>query len=791
MLSSNLKIAFRNLWRSKGYSIINITGFAVGIASVLLLTLFIRHQLSYDRFNKNADRIVLADYDFFWGGEWKRIGEAQPGFGPAAVQEFSQVEDFVRVRHWGEAPFRVGEKTFLEDADFADPSFFRIFTVDVIAGDPLEGLKWPNTTALSQSTADRLFGGQTPVGKTIYFDGKTPFEVVAVYKDLPSKSYLRPGLLLSMETFRTPDFAWGDFDLLYYWNTFNFPTYLLLSDGADWKALDAQLPDFIQRHYTEDVHSEMKPRLVPLVDLHLQGDYTRITIFALVGAFILAIAIMNFINLTTARSAQRAREIGLRKVMGGTRRALIVQFLGESILVTLFATLLGLFLAELLLPWFSHLADSQFSIPVLSDPLFLPSMLLFAVLVGVLAGIYPAFVLASHSPARALKGNAVTGRAKSGFRRLLVLTQFALTLAMIAGTVTVYRQLHYLQRRDIGFDRENLIYIRMRAEDVKKQAESLKADMKKDPRIVSASIVSRMIGAVDGGGWSIETPAMRARSESMGIFAIFGDADLEATLGLKPLWGRTFMADDEKRNDGYLINKAAAEAVGLDPDSDPRMTIYGGGPFGEVVGILDNFNFRPLYNNTEPVVIGTLRPDNMFDRRYIALRISPGPVDEVIQHLRTVWKKYEPGMELEYTFLDDALENQYRAESRLSEILAGFSGLALVVAALGLLGLTAYITERRKKEIGVRKVLGAGVPRIVGLMVRDFTIPVLIANVFAWPATLFYLRHWLGNFPYHVDLTLAPFVGIGTGVPLVSLMVVVAVTWRTANLNPITTLRYE
>jgi len=791
MLSNSLKIAWRNLWRSKGYSAINISGFAIGIATVLLLALFIRYQLSYDRYNRNAKRIVLADYDLYWGGKWTRIGEAQPGFGPEAVKEFSQVEDFVRVRHWGEAPFLVGEKKYLVDANFADPSFFSIFTVAVEAGDPMAGLQRPNTVALSASTANKLFGVQSPLGKTIYFDSKTPFEVVAVYKDLPSNSYLRPDLLLSMETFRTPDFAWGDFDLLSYWNTFNFPTYLLLADGADAKALEAKLPDFIARQYNGEMPAEMKPYLEPLLSLHLKGDYTRITIFALVGAFILAIAMMNFVNLTTARSVQRAREIGLRKVMGGTRRALIAQFLGESVLVTLIATILGLVLAELMLPWFTNLADSPFTIPLFTEPLFMLGIVLFAVLVGVLAGIYPAFFLSSHTPARTLKGDAATGRTKSGFRRVLVVTQFTLTVAMIIGTITVFRQLRFMQHRDIGFERENLIYVRMRTDQVKQKAEALKADFESNPRIVSASVVSRIIGKVDGGGWSIQTPAMRDRDETMGIFAIFGDSDLEKTLGLKLLWGRTFNADDEKRKDVFLINKAAADAIGIDPAKDPRMTIYGGGPFGEAVGILADFNIRPLYHETEPVVIGTLRPNNMFDRRYVALRISPGPVKEVVDFLQTVWKKYEPGMELEYTFLDDALENAYRAENRLSEILTGFSSLALIVAALGLLGLTAFVTERRKKEIGVRKVLGADAARIIGLFARDFAIPVVIANLVAWLVSWFALKSWLQNFPYHIELTVVPFLLTGAGVLLISLLVVVAVTWRAANLDPATTLHYE
>lgn len=791
MIANFLRIAWRNIWRSRGYSAINIAGFAVGIASVLLLALFIRYQLSFDRYNKNADRIVMANYDLFWGGKWTRIGEAQPAFGPAAKEELSQVEDFVRVRHWGEAPFKVGDKIFLEDTYFADPSFFTIFTVDVLAGDPIQGLKRPNTVALSESTAERLFGVPAPIGKTIYFDSKTPFEVVAVYRDLPTNSYNRPDLLLSIETHRTPEFAWGDFDLLSIWGTFNFPTYLLLKKGADMRTLQAELPDFILKHYDGKLPAEMKPQLEALTSLHLKGDYTRIYIFAIVGLFILAIAMMNFINLTTARSVKRAREIGLRKVMGGTRQSLITQFLGESILVTLIATILGLVIAELMLPWFTNLADSKFTIPFFTEVWFIPGLLFFAVLVGGLAGLYPAFVLSSHTPARAMKGDSASGRTKSAFRRVLVVTQFTLTVAMIIGTITVFSQLRFMQHRDIGFDRENLIYLQMRTDNVKEKAEALKVDIEKDPRVVSASVVSRRIGTVDGGGWSIQTPAMRDHDESMGIFCIFGDSELEKTLGLKTVWGRTFTVDDEKRSDLFLINKAAAEAIGMDPDKDPRMTIYSGEPFGEAVGILNNFNFRSLYHESEPVVIGTLRKNNMYDRRYIAIRITPGPVDEVITYLQKVWKAYEPGLAMDYSFLDEALENQYRAETRLSKILAGFSSLALVVAALGLLGLTAYVTERRKKEIGVRKVLGADVARIIGLLSKDFAIPVLIANLVAWPLAWYGLTKWLQNFPYHVQLTIVPFLMTGIGVLLISLLVVVTVTWRTANLNPVTTLRYE
>ncbi len=787
MIFNYIKTALRNMWRSKAYSAITILGFSVGIASFLLIATWIRWELSYDRFHKQADRIYFLNPEVYWGGEWRRVGMTPASYGYHMKRDIPQLEATVRLRPFGRDVFKLANgKKFVQACWFADSSFFQVFSVDLLQGVPGSALAEPNQVVLSQSVAQKFFGTENPVGQTIEHEGEGAYTVVGVFEDLPENSHRDVEFMISMPT--AIEGRLNGVDPESRWDTdFNYYTYVLLREGVQPTELAPVFPGFFEGHMGE-MAERVKLHMTPLTDMHLNGDHSRIIIASAIALFILALACINFMNLATARSAGRSREIGVRKTLGGTHSHLVFQFLGESLITTLLALILALILAQAALPYFNQVAGVSLSIDYLEHPLMLLALLGGALLVGVVAGLYPALYLASFRPATVLKPGGTRPRSRAGLRRLLVVFQFVITIVMVIGTVTVFRQLDYLQSRELGFDEENLVYITLFGSELPEQAFDLKEEALQIPGVQQATVLSRLVGAITGGIWSIRTPETPPE-ESLPLHAVFADGDYLETFGLDLVWGRNYNDEvAEEREQSFLLNEAAIEAVNMDPDQDNRLVFNG--VEGRVVGVLKDFHYKSLHSESDPIIFKYPR-NTMFDQRYIAVRLAPGDPGSALEALEELWKRFDPNLDFEYRFADAMIDRLYRSEARTGKLLSGFSLIAIVIALLGMVGMAIYVTTQRTKEIGIRKVLGASVANLLGLLSWDFAKPVLIANLIAWPVVWILMTRWLENFAFRTELTLASFLIAGASVLLLALLAVIAQVLRTVRANPVETLHYE
>ena len=790
MLLNYLKLALRNLWRGRFYSVITVTGFAVGIAAALLLTLYIRFELSYDRFHANADRIAMVREHVEWSdGRVHEMWWTAMAFGPSILRDFPQVVNQARTMPAGNATLFANNKKLVSWITYADPGFFELFDFPVHGGKPGEVLSEPYSIALSETAAHKFFGNENPVGRTMTYNDEFDVRVAAVYEDFPPNSMFGYDYLLSLETFFAEASSEKAVSMRNDWRSHNNMTFLEFDDPASMKPFETALNKYLLEHAGEEGRQHYEAFVLPMKDTHLNGDYSQLAMFGLIALFILVIASVNYMNLATARSLKRAREIGVRKVLGGTRGHLIRQFLGESVLVTLFSVAVAMLLIELAMPWFSDLVGIRFNEAVNLHTWQVSALLFgFGIMVGILAGSYPALLLSSFRPERVLKsGGSVRGRGTL-VRKVLVAVQFAASLALIFCTVVVARQYTHMRGLNSGFDKENIVYVPLESDGVAGQAEQIKQEFLKDPRVLSASVHSRVIGLQTGGVWNISTPAM-VDGEYMGIHAVFADADYLETMGLEIIEGRALSEDhpSDKQN-GFLLNETAVERLNLDLNKDARVSLAG--KEGEVIGVVKDYHFQPMDYKIDPVVIGWLRDTN-FDRAYIALRVAPGPFEPLLMHLETVWVKFDPHLAFEYHFLDKWLETQFRSEQRLANLLSLFAGLAIVIASLGLLGLAAYSTETRTKEIGIRKVLGASAGKIVLLLTRDFAMPVLLANLVAWPLAWWLMHDWLEQFPYRAAFPWSWLALGAAAVLLVAWLTMASTTFRAAMRKPARALRYE
>ncbi len=783
-----LKLAIRSLLRGRLYSVINVTGFAVGIAAALALFLYVRYELTYDHMHPQLDRLYQVQEYTNWLGDETDMQWTPAAMGPALAEGLPDVETVARYRGFGTAPTEAGEKKLLQTYCFADPSFFDLFALPILHRSGPEILTEPNTVAITESVAARFFPDTNPIGQTMVFEDHILLTVEAVIADPPKNTrFNNLECVLSMETCFTDDYEGADERTN--WYSHNYYTYVRLRDGVDQAVFENQLEPYLTKTAGEDLRESFDAHLVPFTQLHLGGDYRNVAMIGMIGAFILLIACINYMNLATARSLKRAREIGVRKVLGGTRYELMRQFLSEALLVTGISVLLALLLLELAFPWF----EGMISIPLrVALNLNLSQVVLalvgLAAICGLLAGSYPALVLSGFRPVKVLKSGAAVRGSGARMRKFLVVFQFAISLALIFGTITILSQHRYLLQRDLGFDEDGLIFVTLRGEQARLSAYELKQELLKSSRIENVSIQSQVIGRTRGGMWTISTPAMADEEEA--VFAVFSDPDYIRTLGLNLVWGRDFDPDRPgEKDEAFLVNEEFVRHFGIDANDDPRVTLNGTGRHGQIIGVLEDYNFQPLQNTNAPAIIAY--PRNLWDNRVIAVRVNPGSVEEALAAIEAAWVKYEPQLPLVYHFLDEWLQENYTSEQELANLLSLFAGLAIVVASLGLLGLAAYATETRTKEIGIRKVLGADSGRIILLLTGDFLRPVLLANLIAWPAAWLFMRNWLQDFPYRIEQPWLAYLAAAGTVLLVAWAVMASTTLRAALNKPAKALRYE
>jgi len=793
MLRNNLKVALRNLFKHKGFSAINIAGLALGLAAGFFVLIFIRDETSYDRFHEKADRTYrVAQYIHIEN----RVDSALPVppiLAAALAEEFPEIEATARVAHIGGIVSYEDQRFVSSNVYAADADFFRVFSFRLASGDPKTALSEPNRVILTRSAARKVFGDKDPLGRVLTIRGDA-FTVTGIAEDCPRNSHFHFEYLTSIPTYpRSRATGWFD----------GFcATYVVLKKGSSPQALEAKLPEFVLNHHYGgkkggSIFKDWVYFLQPLTSIHLHshlliGEFEAnssaayVTIFFVIAVFVLLVAAVNFVNLSTARSAVRGREVGIRKVCGSDRARLIRQFLGESVLVTTAAFGIALALIVALMPAFRNLTGKAIGLGDLATPPIVLSLVLLAVVVGFGAGIYPALVLSSFRPAAVLRGTfaAGTGFRSSALRKGLIVLQFAVSIFLLVGTAVVYEQTDYFQSKRLGFDREHVLVVK-RAGLLGQNVRAFKTKLLQHPDIQSVALSSNLPGE-DGRSLRVLRPEGSQEGAVMEMLTC--DEDFQEALKLEMAEGRFFSPDHPSDDQAIIINEVAARDFGWDKPLGKTFAYRGG---VQVIGVVRDFHVYSLHAKIPRV--GFLYAGGAGEREgdYFAVRVRPADIRRILAYVRTAWDSFSPPLPLEYSFLDEDYAKLYAAETRTMKVLSVFSGLAIAISCLGLFGLVSFMTERRRKEIGIRKVLGARVDEIVVLLGRDFLRWVLLSNLVAWPAAFIVTQRWLQNFAYRIEIGAWPFIQSAGAVLVVAALTLSYQTVAAALANPADSLRRE
>lgn len=801
MYKNYLKIAFRTLLKHKGYSGINVVGLGVGIACCILILLYVGHEFSYDRFHEHGSDIYRVQMDRYQGNE-KIFSSAVtfPMVGPTLYEEVPEVIGYARLLPTG-GVVQYDVLQFREDnLFFADSTFLTLLSYPLLRGDPKTALTEPNTAVVSASAARRYFGDADPVGKLLRVNGNAEYTVTGVFEDVPVHTHLDFDLLFSFSTLinRAPasQTSWGWYD---------FYTYLRLTPGADPGVLEAKMTDFMARHKAESYAESAQWEtllLQPLHDIHLysrlsweagvNGNSTTVYFLLVIALFILIIAWVNFINLSTARSMERALEVGVRKALGAQRVQLVRQFLLESLLVNVMAAMLALSLVWLLLPTFATMAGVETGLRLSDNPGVL-GWVFGAFLVGaLLSGLYPAFFLSSFKPMRVLKGGAPAGGSSLRLRKSLVVFQFAASIVLIAGTLIVARQLDYLRSQDIGLNIDQTLVLRgpnvlPDREAYPGQVAAFRDVVLQQPNVRAFAASSTVPGEENFWISGFRTERME-ETERKDVYIVGVDDAFMDLFEIELLAGRSFSQDFGTDEKAFVLNETAARLLGFDtPQAAVEGRIARGDEFWPVIGVIADYHQNSLKENLDPVLFRYMPGI----RSFYALKIAPHNADRTIAAVEAAWKQVFPGNPYDYFFLDAFFDEQYQADRQFGRVFGLFALLAILVACLGLFGLTAFSVQQRTKEIGIRKVLGATAPGIVGLLSKEYAILVMLANGIAWPVTYLVMRRWLETFAYHVDPGFLTLLLAGTATLLIAGLTVGYHTLRAAHTNPVDALRYE
>jgi len=810
MLTNYLKIAFRNLLKHKVYSSINVFGLGIGMACSILILLWVRDELSYDRFHANAGRVyrVTREWKNQDGQTSLHLARVAPPIGPLLKHDFPNiVEDVVRIRADYNTLLKLGDRTFVEERFFwAEANIFDIFSFSLLKGDPATALKEPNSVVLSEAMAQKYFGAADPLGKTIYYENQADLKVTGVVRNVPPNSHFKfdfLGSFITLENFFGRDFMATN------WGRNNYLTYLLLPEGLPAEVLREQIPAFLDKHITQLVINNTgqpptnKPSLTnqlhlqKLTDIHLHshltteieqnGDIVNVYLFSAIAFFILLIACINFMNLATARSAKRAKEIGLRKVLGAYKKQLVQQFLGESLLIAALALLLAVALVEAALPFFNEFVGKSLSLNVWQNPGLLVGLIAITLFVGLLSGSYPAFLLSSFRPARILKGEDKTS-GKSAFRTALVVGQFSISIGLIISMGMVYHQLDFLRNKKLGFDKEQVLILRANG-DVQEHFQTIKSRLMENSAILNVT-ASRLVPSNkllnSWGGQVFDGDKKENLTFRLAVVEV--NYDFFSTYRIPFLAGRDFSREHATDDSAaFILNRAAVEQLGWPPGEAVGKPMVYGNRTGHIVGVVEDVHFESLHNKIVPVIY-------LIDRGgspQFALRLSGRDISGTLAFIKTIWSEYQPDYPFEYRFLDEQLRSLYDSEENLGQVFGIFSLLAVLIACLGLYGLAAYAAEQRTKEIGIRKVLGATIGSLVGLMSKEFLKLVIIANLIAWPLAWFAMDRWLNNFAYRIEIAWWVFIAAGALALAIALLTVSWQAIRAAIANPVKALRYE
>jgi len=799
MIKNYLKVAVRNLLKHKGYTFINIMGLAVGIAASVLIFLYISNEMSYDKFHEKAGRIYRITADWSNKGD-SRIHQLGTPFILAQTirEKYPQADAVTQIAGpWGDVIIRYRNTAFKETEAFcAEPSFFDVFSFPLLRGNPDTSLEEPNTIVMTQSLAKKYFGEEDPLGQTIEMQGlgeKRFYEITGVMEDIPQNSHFRFDMLISMKTiYPQPNLNWT-------WN--NYITYLTLEESVTQSLMEEKLVE-IDKVYCEggQEHLPWIWTLEPITRIHLRSDdvtgnqpngsMAYVRLFTIVAVLILLIAGINFVNLATARSTRRAKEVGLRKVVGSQRKQLIGQFLGESILMSLIALVFAVIFIQAVLPLYEKLTGKILALSYFGNPFVVPGLLGLALAVGILSGLYPAFFLSSFKLTSVLKGAPLASRGRGALhlRNGLVVFQFSMSVLLIIGSLVIFRQLNYIKNQRLGFDKEHVVVIH-NADALGGELAAYMERLKQHPDVLGVTAVQ----SVPGQGtpnWGIGVEGVE-RQRHLNMNFMTCDQDFADVMNIKMLEGR-FMSRDHPSDVGaVVINKKAAEYFGIENPVGKKLRIWWTEKNLTIIGIIDNFHFESLHRDVWSM--GYLLPEAIDSTRkpYLLVKISSQVTSGVLSNLRKIWESMAAGLPFEFTFLDDKVNNLYQNDNRAGRIVTLFSFLAVFVSCLGLFGLAAFVAEQRTKEIGVRKVLGAPLSYILWLLTGQFVGWVIIANLIAWPLGYWIMNRWLEEFAFRTSLSLWIFLASGLAALAIAALTVSSQVIKAALANPAESLKYE
>jgi predicted permease len=793
MFRNYLTTALRSLFRQKGFSLINILGLALGLACALLILLWVQDELSFDRFHEHADRLYRVEEDQYYSGEVYHVNVTPYPSGPVWKDEIPEIEDACRFQWSSGMLFKYGEMAFYEGGCVAvDSTFFDLFTYDFLHGHKATALTEPYSAVLTEETAEKYFGDENPIGKSLSVNNQYVFSVTAVLKSIPKNSINQFDILVPFDFLKETG-QYSDS-----WGNNSIRTYIKLHENVLIDSVDSKLTAVVKKN-NENTTTDFMAAPFSRIHLHEYWGYGHdpgaivfVYIFSAIAVFVLLIACINFMNLSTARSSTRAREIGLRKASGAGRRSVIVQFFGESVLLAFISLLFALIIVGSVLEVFNNVSGKDLDFSSLLNARFILAMILVTLVAGLISGIYPALFLSAFRPIKVLKGDLSTGMKSGWFRKVLVVVQFTLSVFLIIGTVIIYRQLNYMKSKDLGYDKENLLYFQMRGE-IKDKYQTIKDAFLRDPQVLGVSAASHpphSIGSNSGGGdWDGRDP-----DQSVLIGNNIVDYDFIETMKIELKNGRSFsrefpgdMASREDTSANFLINEVLEEIMQKENAVGERFSMWG--MEGRIIGVMKDFHYRSVRSKIEPLMF-FLAPIDWLS--WMVVRVAPGDLTRTMDNLEDTWNEVMPGYPFDYSFVDESIDQVYRSEERLGNLLKYFTILAIMIACLGLFGLASFTAERRTQEIGVRKVMGARVSTVMMLLSKEFSMLVIISCLIAIPASLYVMgKVFLQNFEYRTDMAWWIFVGASLAALLIAILTVSYQAARAALTNPADALRYE
>ncbi|MBC8489256.1 MAG: ABC transporter permease [Bacteroidetes bacterium] len=807
MFKNYLLSLYRNITRNRFYTTLNIIGLSVGIAAVIFISLYVQDELSYDKYNTKHERIYRIESDFTISNKHDMFAIVPIPMGPALKIEFPEVEEFVRLTNIGNTLFRYNEKEYYEE-DFylADSTIFDVFTYEFLIGDPKTGLTEPNTIVITEKIAKKYFGKDNPMGEIITSGRGSNYKVTGVIKNLPGNSHLKFDALISTATI-AEEVGADDFNSMEpvrFWNIGVY-TYLLLKENAGMESIHEKFPAFYDKYMKsigDSFNASFNLLSTLLAETHFRqglsaeqpsGNMAYIYIFSAVAIFILLIAAINYMNMATARSANRAKEVGIRKVVGAYRNQLIRQFISESVVLSITALLIAILIVSMLLPDFNNIADKTLSFSLASNPVIFLQALIIAIFVGLVSGSFPAFYLSSFLPVKVLKGSiGHNGRGTGWLRKILVVVQFFIAIVMITGTIVVSSQLNFMKNKDLGFDKENLIVMEIQDTAFRSKVQTFKEELLLNPNIISATNSTGVPGRIE---WiQVMKIERESNMEDHAVILAQTDYDFTKVLNLEIVKGRNFdkkMGTDAQ--EAVIINETAAKEFGWE-DPLGKKIHYGfeldgsGGRMLKVVGIVKDFHFKSLHNKIEPVIFFiSERP-----RYFLTCRVNKEKRKEALNFIEAKWNDFNAKRPFDYEYLDNNMDEMYNAEEKIGVIIRIAAILTIFIALLGTLGLSSFIAEQKTKEIGIRKVVGASLGNILKLLYKEFVVLVFIAFILAIPVAWWRLDIWLNtSFIYHQTLQWTYFLFAGLIAIIIGIATISYYIIRAASANPVDAMKYE